>query len=140
MRSIASVVVLSIRPKYVESIINGSKHYEFRRSMFNLTKAQRVLIYCTSPVKKIVASFKVGSETLWERYHKYSGIEEEDFFQYFEDCNRGYAIGISDLICLRSPIDPRELNSNFKAPMSFCYLSCSDDELMGFPQRIESFG
>ena len=145
MKGIASAVVLSVRPKYVEAIVDGSKHFEFRRSIFNLTKAQRVFIYCTFPTKKIVASFKVGSvdkdrpEKLWERYHEHCGIEEEDFFRYFEGCEKGYAIGISDLICFRIPIDPLELNSEFRAPMSFCYLSCLDDELMRFSSKIDSY-
>ena len=55
-------VILSIKPKYCEKIINGKKKVEFRRKIFkNENKIDLVFMYSTSPVKKIVGFFKIES-------------------------------------------------------------------------------
>jgi len=51
-------VLLSIKPKYVDLILNGEKKYEFRRKIFR-NETNKVYVYCTSPVKKIVAYFTI---------------------------------------------------------------------------------
>ena len=52
-------VLLSIKPDYVEKILDGSKKYEFRKIIFN-DNIQRIMIYSSSPVKKIVGFFRRG--------------------------------------------------------------------------------
>ena len=54
-------VLLSIKPKYVKSIIEGEKRYEFRKTIFKNREINRIYIYSSSPVKKIVASFVIGT-------------------------------------------------------------------------------
>ncbi len=49
-------VIFSIKPKYVERILSGEKKYEFRKRIWK-KQVDRVFIYASSPVKKIVASF-----------------------------------------------------------------------------------
>ena len=56
-------VLLSIKPNYVEEIKKGNKKYEFRKSLFskkNLNKIEKVFIYSSSPVQKIVARFFIS--------------------------------------------------------------------------------
>jgi type I restriction enzyme S subunit len=44
--SVASMdVILSIKPKYVQSIIEGDKRYEFRKAIFKNRTIDRVFIY-----------------------------------------------------------------------------------------------
>ncbi len=47
-------VLLSIKPKFAEAIIDGRKRYEFRKSKFAKKDINRVYIYSIYPVKKIV--------------------------------------------------------------------------------------
>jgi len=62
-----------------------------------------VFIYSSSPQKKIVACFRVGKiveghpDYLWELFWDVSGLNEEEFFDYFSDRDTGYAIRIDDL-------------------------------------------
>jgi len=120
-------VLLSIKPKYVERIFQGEKKYEFRKRIFTREDINRVYIYCTSPVKKIVASFSIKEikegtpEELWKKLKDQAGIGEEDFFNYFRNKNKGYAIRISNLNKLEDAIDPKNIYSDFTAPQSFCY-------------------
>jgi len=124
-------VLLSIKPRFVEEIKKGNKKYEFRKSLFskkNLNKIEKVFIYSSSPVQKIVARFFISliledhPNVLWEKCKNYSGIEKVEFFKYFGENKRGLAIEISDLKFYKKPIEPKSIFPNFVAPQSFCYV------------------
>lgn len=121
-------VLLSIKPRYVKSIIDGEKRYEFRKKVFRNPTVSRVLIYSSSPVKRIVASFKFGKiledrpADLWETVKDFAGIDDRDFFEYFAGKSRAFAIEIQDLKELPEPIDPREAIPGFVPPQSYCYM------------------
>uniref|UniRef100_UPI003FD808D8 ASCH domain-containing protein n=2 Tax=Methanoregula sp. TaxID=2052170 RepID=UPI003FD808D8 len=82
-------VLLSIKPKYVRSIIEGEKRYEFRKAIFKDRSVNRIFIYSSAPVKKIVAVFEIGTiledhpDILWDRVRDYAGIDDSEFFTYF---------------------------------------------------------
>ena len=124
-------VLLSIKPKYVEAIKKGTKKYEFRKSIWaekNRGKVEKVFIYASSPVKKIVARFRPESlhedhpKKLWKNCKEFSGIDETAFFRYFREKERGFALKISDLKVYDEPIDPHRVLPDFHAPQSFCYV------------------
>ncbi|MDD4484964.1 MAG: ASCH domain-containing protein [Methanoregula sp.] len=121
-------VLLSIKPRYVKSIIDGEKRYEFRKSVFKHPDISRVYIYASSPVKKIVGSFEVGKiledrpVDLWENVKEHAGIDDRDFFSYFAGKSWAFAIEIRDLREFSEPIDPRETRPGFVPPQSYCYV------------------
>ena len=124
-------VLLSIKPKYVEEIKKGNKRYEFRKSLCsekNRDKLEKIFIYCSAPVKKIVARFFVEEiledhpENLWNKYKDVSGIKEIEFFKYFKNKNSGLAIKMTEIKFFREPIKPEEIIPNFNPPQSFCYV------------------
>ncbi|MFZ1903000.1 MAG: hypothetical protein ACLPF1_10070 [Methanoregula sp.] len=121
-------VLLSIKPKYVRSIIEGEKRYEFRKAIFKDRSVNRIFIYSSAPVKKIVAVFEIGTiledhpDILWDRVRDYAGIDDSEFFTYFAGRSKGYAIGIENLQELDEPIDPKEAIPEFVPPQSYCYL------------------
>jgi Uncharacterized conserved protein len=79
-------------------------------------------------VKKIVASFVIGDiledhpSDLWDMVKEYAGINDRDFFTYFEGKSRAFAIGIQNLRELSDPIDPYETIPGFVPPQSYCYM------------------
>ena len=107
-------VLLSIKPKYVKSIIEGDKRYEFRKTIFKNREINRIYIYSSSPVKKIVGSFEIGGiledhpDDLWDTVKEFAGIDNRDFFAYFEGKSRAFAIEIQNLQEFNDPIDPYE--------------------------------
>ena len=121
-------VLLSIKPKYVKSIIEGEKRYEFRKTIFKNREINRIYIYSSSPVKKIVASFVIGDiledhpSDLWDAVKEYAGIDYRDFVAYFEGKTRAFAIEIQNLLELPDPIDPYETIPGFVPPQSYCYV------------------
>ncbi|MFX1365915.1 MAG: hypothetical protein ACFFCE_19355 [Promethearchaeota archaeon] len=124
-------VLLSVKPKYVDEIKRGKKKYEFRKTLGNkkyFEKINKIFIYSSSPVKKIVASFVFNiviedhPKILWEKCKDLSGIEESEFFKYFDKKEKGLAIKISDLKFFKEPIDPKSIFPEFYPPQSFRYI------------------
>lgn len=121
-------VLLSIKPRYVEAILKGDKRYEFRKNIFRNKDVENVYIYATAPVKKLVGFFKVGNiledhpVCLWDRLQEFSGLDEKEFFSYFGDNKRGFAIEILSVAEFLNPLDPRDFIPRFAPPQSFCYL------------------
>ena len=121
-------VLLSIKPKYVKEIENGSKMYEFRKSIFK-KEINEILVYASAPVKKIVGKIYIENvieatpQYLWAKCKQYAGINEKDFFEYFNGKSKGYAIKIKKYEIFNKPINPYKENSNFTAPQSFAYLA-----------------
>jgi len=119
-------LILSIKPKYVKHILDGTKKFEFRKTIFK-QKVDKVYIYSSSPVMQIVASFKVEDiltdniSILWDKCHKYSGISKLEYEQYFSTKPTGYAIEITDLDIFSKAIYPKTVIENFRAPQSFMY-------------------
>lgn len=119
-------VILSIKPKFVKHILDGTKKFEFRKTIFK-QKVDKVYIYSSSPVMQIVASFKVEDiltdniSILWDKCHTYSGISKPEYEQYFSNKTTGYAIKITDLDIFSKAIYPKTVIENFRAPQSFMY-------------------
>ena len=123
-------LIISIHPEHVEKILSGEKTWEYRKSIFKKDKDEidRVYIYSTSPVKKIVASFEIGRvlkgspEELWKKTGQESGTDKQELMEYFEGHTVGYGIEIKDLQELEEPIDPYEEFEDFHAPQSYMYI------------------
>ncbi|MCD4821220.1 MAG: ASCH domain-containing protein [Methanococcoides sp.] len=120
-------VLLSVKPKYANEIISGRKKYEFRKSIFKRENIEKMYIYSSSPVKKIIAIVDIDGilsdspQKLWEQYHEDAGISEIEFFDYFKNSDIGYAIKISNVQEFPTPIDPY-IDEDFRPPQSFYYL------------------
>lgn len=122
-------VLLSIKPQYVEEILNGNKKYEYRKSIFKNTNVNTVVIYATKPVGKIVGEFtidKVIEETpdnLWRKTKKYSGVSKVFYDSYFENRVRAFAIKIKEVREFTVPYDLKDYDDRINsAPQSYMYL------------------
>ena len=133
------IAILSIRPRYVEAILEGSKRYEFRKKPFK-KDVKEILVYATKPVGKIVCKFQVERviedkpENLWESLKDFSGLKEREFFTYFSGQDKGIAIEIKNVEKFPEPINPEKLFSNFRPPQSWVYLTsteCPLDSYLG---------
>jgi len=124
-------VLLSIKPKFAESIISGIKKYEFRKNAFSKKNIGRMYIYSTTPIKKVIGIFKINKiiedkpSTLWHRLKDEAGISEEEFFDYFKNRDVGFAFEIVDVERFETPLDPKTIFPNFVPPQSFCYINYS---------------
>ena len=125
-----SRVLLSIKPQYATAILRGTKKYEFRRAIFS-RQVDVVLLYASTPVRRVVAEFDVLSviseplPTLWKKTGRYAGIDKPSFFNYFVGLKIGHAIKIGEIRKYKEPFCPvKELG--ISPPQSFSYLRSLD--------------
>lgn len=120
-------VVLSIKPEFANKIFEGTKKYEFRRTIFKNPDVKKIVVYASSPVQKIIGEFDIDQiithdlKTLWNKTKKHSGISESFFLEYFMNRQHGFAIKIKNTKLYRNPKCIRE-DYNLFPPQSFLYL------------------
>jgi len=126
------IILISIRPCFVEKILSGEKRLEFRRS-WAAEPVDTLVIYSSSPTQKIVAAVNVvgvteGSPTaLWElAKEKGGGVTRQLIYDYFSGKKTGFAIELADILELEHPVDPKKVFKNFLAPQSFRYIDAKD--------------
>jgi predicted transcriptional regulator len=120
-------VLLSIKPEYAKKIFDGTKKYEFRRSVFKNQNVTTVVVYASSPVQKVIGEFEIGEifncelDTLWALTEEYSGITKDFFYKYFSKKDKGYAIQVKNKKMYKIPRCLRE-EYNLHPPQSFTYI------------------
>ena len=121
-----AAILLSIKPEYVEKIVSGEKRYEFRRRLCKRA-IDRIYIYATSPVQKVVAEAEVigkledDKDRVWEQTKDVAGTDKSGYEKYFE------GMGTAGAYCLGKVIK-YEMGKELKAfglsagPRSFIYI------------------
>ncbi|HEY5583243.1 MAG TPA: ASCH domain-containing protein [Ruminiclostridium sp.] len=119
-------ILLSIKPEYVENILNGSKKYEFRKRIAS-KHIDTIVIYSSSPKKKVVAEVKVmdtismSPSALWEKTKKEAGISRTKFREYFRGCIMAHTYQLGEVKVYNEPKTLEDFNISH-APQSFVYL------------------
>ena len=124
-RTIAS---MPIKPRYVKSILDGTKRYEFRRTRIN-PELTHFVVYSCSPAKRIVAIAEVekvvhmdNPENLWKHTRQGAGILKKDFMDYFAGARSAFAIAIKDVITLDNEVRPTQILRGFSIPQCYRYV------------------
>ena len=130
--------LLSIKPRYAEAILTGTKKWEFRTRRFQRTP-DKVFIYCSTPVRKVVGVFETGKiisgspNKIWKMCGKEGTISKKEFFEYF-NYKIVYAIQISRAKKLDVPIELNSLGKS-RPPQSFYYI----DDIQNLGVKREKF-
>lgn len=123
-------VLLSIKPEYAFSILDGSKRFEFRRRVHRDDRVHTVVIYATMPVGKVVGEFSIrgihseSPDRLWKKTKDFSGISREFFDEYFDGRDVGHAIEVKSVKRYRNPKPIQAFLASGIAPQSYAYLDC----------------
>jgi len=119
-------VVLSIKPEFAFKIFDGTKKFEFRRSIFKNGNIKSVIVYASSPVQQVIGEFEIDEvlnydlPTLWDMTQEFSGISEKFYYDYFTNKEQGFAIKIKNI---KKYSNPKCLRADFNLspPQSFAY-------------------
>lgn len=120
-------VLLSIKPQFVEKILNGTKKYEFRKTLYKRRDITTVVVYASSPVQRVVCEFNVdgflteGVEELWEKTKDEAGISKEFYKSYFYGKEKACAIQIGKLKRFKRAKTLADYNVK-QAPQSWRYI------------------
>jgi predicted transcriptional regulator len=119
-------ILISIKPKYANKIVDGLKLVELRRK-FPMKKDCYLVIYSSSPDKAIIGYTQIQSvaklpvKDLWEKHKNHSYITEKDFYKYFEGTEKGFAISFKIVKKLFNSLNLQDLG--IKPPQSYRYIT-----------------
>jgi len=117
-------VLLSIHPEHAEKILSGEKKFEFRKSIFKNEAVNRILIYATMPVGKVIGDFEIESiiddkpHRVWNSTKSYAGISRKFFGR-----DRAVAIEVKNPRRFKKPLALSDLAEGMCAPQSFRYVA-----------------
>ncbi|MNF89757.1 hypothetical protein D3C84_722950 [compost metagenome] len=122
-------IILSIKPYFVEAILDGKKTIELRKRVGKLfIENNTVYIYSTSPVKAIVAEAKISHidricpSEIRNDILISAHVSKVYFDDYFKKSTQAYLIHLKDIRRLKHPINIDILRQlGVTPPQSFCY-------------------
>jgi predicted transcriptional regulator len=121
-------VLLSIKPKFAEAILEGTKTFEFRRAVFRRHTVRKIVIYASSPVSRVIGEFMIDGilalepRKLWAATAKGAGVDRKFFDCYFSGCKIGFALRVHRPQRYAKPLRLEEHFGLPRPPQSFCYL------------------
>ena len=120
-------ILLSINPEHVSKILSGEKAFEYRTKVAK-QDVKSLLIYETSPVKRVVAEAEIlevlelPPEDLWVATKDYSGITKDFFDAYFANREIAYAYRLGNIKAYDRPMELSYFGVK-AAPQSFVYVT-----------------
>jgi len=119
-------ILISIKPEYVKSIMNGEKQFEFRKVECKKT-VDKIVIYSTSPVMQVVGEAEVEKvlvdepEIIWGITKVKAGISKDFFDNYYRDKTKAIAYKLKNIVKYEKPLKLEKFGVT-TAPQSFVYL------------------
>lgn len=129
------VLLLSIKPEYVNKILDGQKTVELRKTRPKIKEGDFILVYASSPQKSLVGWAEVQNivcdspKKLWKEVQYSAGITKQEFDSYYQKSRLGIGISIKFNSTQKLSLEKvRERWHQFKPPQSFYYLK--EDEVL----------
>ena len=119
-------LLLSIKPEYVEKILQGEKKFEYRKRLAK-EDVSYIYVYSTAPSMKVVASVHIEGHlsdsptALWEKTKAAAGISRAKFRDYFRGCKTAYAYKLGKVEVFESPKNLSDFGVSV-APQYFVYI------------------
>ncbi|ADD03327.1 protein of unknown function DUF437 [Thermoanaerobacter italicus Ab9] len=120
-------ILLSIKPEYVDRIFEGTKRFEFRKVRYKRNDVDKIIIYSTSPIMKIVGEAEIVEiiedtpSAVWEQTKEYAGIDKEFVDEYYKNKEKAVAYKLGKIKKYLKPLQLKDLGIN-APPQSFRYV------------------
>lgn len=105
------LMILSIHPRHVTSILSGRKTVELRRTRPNVTSGQPIVIYATSPESALVAVGTVEhvevSSPSWLRQPallRAAQISRQEYDAYYAGSQKAVALHLGNVTTLQNRV------------------------------------
>ena len=101
------MIVLSLKPRFAEAILAGTKTVELRRTTPKIEVPTRALLYASTPVRALLGTCIVTCvitadlTALWREYGSRSDLTHNEFKRYFD----GLDVGTALLLAHQRPLD-----------------------------------
>ncbi len=120
-------ILMPINPEYVDEILAGRKKYEYRKIKAKRNNIDKMIIYSTSPIMKVVAEVDIKEileehpEKLWEMTKNESGISKDFYNKYYKNRDTAIAYKLGTIKIYDKPKNLDDIGINY-VPQSFVYL------------------
>jgi predicted transcriptional regulator len=124
-------MMLSIHPRHVEKILEGTKSVELRRTRPLVTPGQPVAIYATLPSGALVATCRISEvhagapASIWRLVGGDTGVTRAEFDGYFEGAAFAVALRLDAVTALAGEISLKQLRAQgrrFHPPQTWHFL------------------
>ncbi len=127
----ARALVLSLKPRFAEAILAGSKTVEVRRVMPRIIVPTLALLYASGSARALVGTCVVRSvarypaDELWQLHGAGTALSRPEFDAYLQGRDCGVALLLEHPESLATPIPLHMLRQahGFRPPQSFAYVS-----------------
>lgn len=120
-------ILMSINPIYADKILSGTKKYEYRKVKAKKDKVNKIVIYATYPIMKVVGEVEVKDileetpEKLWNVTKEYSGVTKQFYDNYFNKSSKAIAYKLGKIEKYDEPKKLEDVGIKC-VPQSFLYL------------------
>lgn len=120
-------ILISVKPKFAQKILDGTKRVEYRRRIFK-EDVGTLLIYESTTTRRVVGEVPVigvlcdSLSTVWNRTKDVGGITAKEYYDYFAHKSTAYAIVLGRPIRYEKARTLGDFGLTH-APLSFCYVT-----------------
>ena len=125
-------LLMSLKPKYAEAVLAGTKSVEIRRRFSERWAGCHVSLYSSSPKKALVGQATIAKvekappEDIWLRYGTQVACTKHEFDQYTADLGECFAIHLERTKPYSASFAPEytlsALSTSLRPPQSYCAL------------------
>jgi predicted transcriptional regulator len=124
-------VLLSVKPRYANALLDGTKTAEIRRRFPDLPLGTVVFVYASSPERRLIGTFairgirRLPADRLWAAYPGQLALTRQEVRDYLRGRREGVAIETADVVRWRRPVTLAEfrLHSGIDVPQSWRYIN-----------------
>jgi predicted transcriptional regulator len=101
------LLLLSLRPRFADAILDGSKTVELRRQRMAIRPGTMIFLYASAPVMSVVgaarlAGIRVGKpEEVWRDFHSHLALSYMEFDNYLTGATQATALQLTQAQSLR---------------------------------------
>lgn len=112
-------ILMPINPEYVDEILAGRKKYEYRKIKAKRNNVNKMIIYSTSPIMKVVAEVDIKEileehpEKLWEMTKNESGISKDFYNKYYKNRDTAIAYKLGTIKIYDKPKNLDDIGINY---------------------------
>jgi predicted transcriptional regulator len=124
-------LLLSVRPRFASSILDGTKTAEIRRQRPAVHPGTLVIIYSTKPVGAIVGTARISGIShgnpadMWKQHQACTGIDKAEFDTYLSGAETAFVLLLQNAQRLEPLLTLEQIRAatTFQPPQSYRYLN-----------------
>ena len=131
-------VLISLKPKYADSIFGGTKTVELRKRRPKIEAGTKVWIYTTIPTAAIsghanmVKIVSGSTSKIWKTWGQQTGVTKAEFDAYFKGRKLAHVLVLADIMRMKEALSLsriREIIADFHPPQFYLRLNGNREKL-----------